>query len=602
MFRQNQGHQQTSLFGIHGQLPQDKSRRLRESWGWAFYELVFSQINEETFAPLFSSDNGRPNASVNCLVGAEILVHWRNWTVQELMDHLDFDLLTRTALGLDDLAKNPFCQATLFNFRNRLLAHYRETGENLLEQVFDSLTSEQRERLGVNADIQRCDSFQALSNISKYSRVQLLVEVLLRLVRALRKEDRTRLADLLSPYTADTSQQFVYALERGAFPHELEKLAAIYSQLHAELKDGYKDTTAFQVFERVFLEHFVTVEKRTKPRPDNQLSSGILQSPDDLDATFRHKQGKDYHGQVVNVIETANPDNAVNLITDVAIAANNTDDSVILNSRLNAVKDKTPEINELHTDAAYGSIANDSKMGELGINHIQTAVRGRTAEVPIRITPTGEQDVYEVSCPNTTVTSQQTKKRFKAVFPAEKCTGCPYAEKCQTRRRKAGQRVVYFTRAVAEANARSRNIESIPAAHRKLRANVKATMKEFTAPFNHKGKLKVRGAFGTILVAFSMAMAINFGRVRRALANDRDSTPAAEAKAVVASPLNQGTDEQITDLIPVCQKVRSENERKRRKAGKSPKSATANIWNNIKRPRFASKQRSRYFIRTRLST
>ena len=102
MFRQNQGHQQRSLFGMQGQLPKDKSRRLQESWGWSFYELVFPKINEETFAPLFVSDNGRPNASINCLVGAEVLVHWRNWTIRELMEHLDFDLLTRTALGSDN--------------------------------------------------------------------------------------------------------------------------------------------------------------------------------------------------------------------------------------------------------------------------------------------------------------------------------------------------------------------------------------------------------------------------------------------------------------------------------------------------------------------
>jgi hypothetical protein len=560
---------------MHGQLPDEKSRRLRESWGWSFYELVFSQVNEETFSPLFASDNGRPNAPINCLVGAEVLLHWRNWTIRGLMEHLDFDLLTRTALGLDDMAENPFCQATLFNFRSRLLAHYRETGENLLEQVFDSLTSEQLERLGVKADIQRCDSFQALSNISHYSRIQLLVEVLLRLARSLRKEDRARLAELLSPYTADTSQRFVYALDRGALPHELEKLAAVYSQLHDEFKDSYKDTPAFQVFERVFLEHFAMVEDRIAPRPSKELESGMLQSPDDLDATYRRKHGRDFQGQAVNVVETANPENKTNLITDVAVAPNNTDDGAILNTRLDTIKDKTPELNELHTDGAYGNAANDRKMDKLGVTHVQTAVRGRKAAVPIRIASTGDPDAYEVSCPNATVASQPTSKRFKAVFPAEKCDGCPHAKKCPASRRKAGHRIFYFDRAAAEASVRNRNIESIPAERRKIRANVEATMKEFTAPFNHKGKLKVRGAFGTILVAFSMAVAINFGRVRRALASDRDPAPAAAGKAAAAAHPDRETNKQVADPGQARQNGNAENERRRRETGNRPEVAAA---------------------------
>jgi len=562
MFRQNHVHRQTSLFGAQGQLPEAKARRLRESWGWAFYELVFSQINEETFCPLFNADNGRPNAAINCLVGAEVLVHWRNWTVEELMEHVDFDMLTRTALGLDDLAENPFCQATLFNFRNRLLAHYRETGENLLEQAFDRLTSEQLERLGVKGDIQRCDSFQALSNISHYSRIQLLVEVLLRLVRVLGEEDKSRLAERLSAYTADTSQRFVYTLERDALPRELEKLAVVYAQLHEELRDGYGDTAAFQVFERVFLEHFVVVENRIEARPSNALGSGTLQSPDDLDATYRHKHGEDFQGQVVSVTETANPENDLNLITDVAVAPNNTDDGVILNGRLDTIKQKTPEIDELHTDGAYGNASNDRKMAELGVKHVQTAVRGRKAAVPMRIVPAGEPNVYEVSCPNATVNSQHTRTRFKAVFPAEGCAACPHAEKCPADKRKAGHRVFYFDNAMAEANARNHNIESIPAERRTLRANVEATMKEFTAPFNHKGKLKVRGAFATTLVVFSMAIAINFGRVRRALTSGRDGNPAdsGQAASPVAAgmgPQNVGAGKRLADLQAAKQKTRT---------------------------------------------
>ncbi len=56
--------------------------------------------------------------------------------------------------------------------------------------------------------------------------------------------------------------------------------------------------------------------------------------------------------------ETANPENKLNLLTDIAVKPNNTDDSAILNSRLETLKEKTPDLKELHTDGAYGSLKN----------------------------------------------------------------------------------------------------------------------------------------------------------------------------------------------------------------------------------------------------
>lgn len=57
------------------------------------------------------------------------------------------------------------------------------------------------------------------------------------------------------------------------------------------------------------------------------------------------------------------------------------DDSQILNKRIDELKEKTPELNEIHTDGGYGSRDNDRKFEELEINQITTAVRGRESEI-----------------------------------------------------------------------------------------------------------------------------------------------------------------------------------------------------------------------------
>jgi hypothetical protein len=513
MFRKNTSHLQPSLFGIASQLSEAKLEKLRKSKEHDFYQLVFCQIDEKDFSVLYSDSVSRPNAPVNSLISSIILMNRNNWTTEELFDRIDFDLLTRTAFGLDTLDDTPFCPATFFNFQNKLLSHFAETGDNLIEKVFDSLTQHQLKRLKIKTNIQRSDSFMAMSNIRSYSRTQLLVEMLIRLHRVLSDEDKLRFKELLGPFTKQSSGQYIYNLQRGSIPHEQEKLGQLYHKLYHALEESYKDVDVFSIFERVYTEHFTIVDNKITVKPGKELNGGTLQSPDDIDATYRKKRDRHYKGQSVNVTETANPDNELNLITDVAVCSNDTDDSKILNQRLESIKEKTPDLDELHTDGAYGSEDNDKKMEEFEITHVQTAVRGRRADVSMEIEEVSDGQ-YTVKCPRQSVSSQETKTRYKACFDAEICKQCPLSKSCPAKQQ-SDKRTYYFDRSDYLLGKRNRNIKSLPPERRKLRPNVEATVKEFTKPFNHKGKLKVRGLFKTMVYAHAMAISINFGRVWR---------------------------------------------------------------------------------------
>jgi hypothetical protein len=357
-----------------------------------------------------------------------------------------------------------------------------------------------------------------MSNIRSYSRTQLLIEMLIRLHRVLSDEDRLRFKELLDPYTKKSSGQYIYNLERGSIPHEQEKLAQLYHKLYEALKDSYKDIEVFSIFERVYTEHFTIIDNKIAVKPGKELNGSTLQSPDDIDATYRKKRENHYKGQSVNVTETANPDNELNLITDVAVYSNNTDDSKILNERLEPIIEKTPDLEELHTDGAYGSEDNDKKMEELEITHIQTAVRGRKAEVSMEIEEEYDGQ-YIVKCPHQSVSSQKTKTRHKACFDMKICKQCPANSNCPAKQQ-SDKRTYYFDRSDYLLGKRNRNIRELPPERRKIRPNVEATVKEFTKPLNHKGKLRVRGLFKTMVYAHAMAISINFGRVWRHIAED----------------------------------------------------------------------------------
>jgi hypothetical protein len=530
MFHKNQTHIQQSLFGVESNLSKAKLAKLHKSKEYAFYQLVFCKIDESLFMPIFSESGSRPNAPVNTLVSASLLKDKKGWSTEEMLEHIDFDLLTRTALGLaSELDVTPFCETTFYNFQKRLSEYQAKTGIDLLESVFDKLTADQLKTLKIRTDIQRCDSFQAMSNIRSYNRTELLIEVLIRLHRVMSESEKILHKDLLEPYTSSPARKYVYRLKTTDISSELDKLGRVYHTLYEALKGQYGNHEVFKVFERVYHEHFtVASETITINKPD----SSFLQSPDDPDATYRAKNNKGFRGQVVNVSETANPENKLNLIVDVAVASNNIDDSAILNDRLESMHKKTPDLVELHTDGGYGSADNDVVMAQNNILQIQTAIRGRNAEVAMEIVMTDTEE-FLVSCPyQKNVQAKKTKTRNVVLFDNAICQSCDKREVCCTLQQKDG-RAWYFDDAQYLAYQRQQRINLIPVERRGIRANVEATMKEYTALFNHKNKLRYRGRFKTMLHVCAMSICINFGRIYRYLVEKMESLGLAGLFALI---------------------------------------------------------------------
>lgn len=519
MFKKNTKHLQSDMFGMKSTMPEELKKHAVKSEEYHFYHIIFCSIKESIFSVLFSRKKSRPNAPINSLVAALLLQNRRRWSYEELFQNIRFNLLVRIALGLDDLVTMPFCPATLFNFQNRLNDHFIKTGENLLEQVFDHLTEKQLKTLKLKTDIQRTDSTFAASNIRHYSRVQLLVEMIIRIFRVLSDSDKERFKEQFKLYVNKTSGQYIYKLKASDIPHELERIAQFYFWIDQNIRPAYSEHSIFKIFERVYHEHFTISKERVKVKSGDDLHSGSLQSPDDLDATYRNKNGKKSKGQTLNVVETTNPENPINLITDVSVNPNNKDDSKILNERIDRLKEKTPELDELHFDGAFGSSENDKKCEEHTITQVQSDIRGRETAVPIEIEQTGE-DEYIVSCPYQKVGSKKSRKRYKAEFYLTICQRCDKQNICSAIKRKQC-RAFYFTHDEYLRKKRLKHRAQVPADRLKLRNNVEATINEFVCKMP-TGKLKVRGAFKTSIFAFSVAMSVNFGRIYRYIQDNPD--------------------------------------------------------------------------------
>jgi len=523
MFKENNQHLQPYLISNINDLPEKQKSLLEKSWSGTFYKEVFCRIDEQIFSVLYVDFPSRPNAPVNELTCLEILKAGQGWTDEEMWHHYLFDLQTRYALGLEQLGEAHFELRTVYNFRERLSRYMQETGINLLDQVFAQVTDEQIEAYQIKTGRQRMDSTQVASNIRQMGRIQLLVTVLQRVPRMLSEEDQAHYAEALAPYTQGHAGQYVYRLKGEEIGDHLQRIGELMGQLLVELKPAYEEEPIYQVLERVFGEHFQMVEEAVHSKSNDQLSASSLQSPDDLEATYRNKRGQGYQGYTANLTETCDPENDVQLVTKVQVAPNNVDDTQLLDEALPELKERT-ELEMLYTDGGYGSPETDDALRENDVEQIQTAIRGRKpsaeklqlSDFEIKQTEAGKPT--QITCPQgqtVTIRGSNKRKSFVAHFAQDTCRTCPFSEACPARPGKRDPRHrLRFTQAQVNVAQRRRRSQIHQEEGRNLRAAVEATVRQVKHPFPG-GKLPVRGQFRVTCMILGSAMMGNIRRIQQ---------------------------------------------------------------------------------------
>jgi len=538
MFKKNHRHLQLPLTSHVDELPEKLRKRLENSWAGVFYREFFCRLNEAPFEVLYVDFPSRPNVPVNVLVGLEYLKAGNGWTDEEMYDAYCYDVQVRYALGYRQLGEGDFDLRTLYYFRERLSRQMQETGINLMNEAFEQVTDKQIAAFRLKTGKQRMDSTLVASNIRRMGRVQLLVEVLQRVQRMLNESDQERYAAVFAPYVQGHAGQYVYHMKTDETDTHLQRIGELMQRLLVELKPVYAAEPVYQVLERVFGEHFQLEQKGVVTKPNQALSATSLQSPDDLEATYREKRGKGYQGYVANVSETCDPQNPLQLITKVQTASNTTDDSQLLAEALPNLKVRT-ELETIYTDGGHGGPASDAVLQEQQVEHIQTAIRGRTpnpeklhlAYFTIKLNQDGKP--VQVTCPHGQTERahpSSQKKTFVAHFVAEVCSKCPLVSKCPAQPGKRDpRRHVRFTQAEAHASERRRRSQEQQKEGRNLRAAVEATVRSVKHPFP-AGKLPVRGKFRVACLLIGSAAVSNVRRIQRYLqakAKDEMAQPAA---------------------------------------------------------------------------
>ncbi|HED06421.1 MAG TPA: transposase, partial [Ignavibacteria bacterium] len=181
MFRKTSKSIQQNLFTSGISLFSGKSLKLYQdemSWHNQFREQVTMRIDEGFFKPLYSSDQGTPNASIRVMISMMILKEAEGLSDQKLFENCRFNMLVRSAIGLlnaDDIVPT---ESTYYLFRKKVNDYAREGKGNLFDSVFSDITKQQSLEFDVSGKRIRMDSKLLGSNIAWLSRYELIHETL----------------------------------------------------------------------------------------------------------------------------------------------------------------------------------------------------------------------------------------------------------------------------------------------------------------------------------------------------------------------------------------------------------------------------------------
>lgn len=504
MFRKNNSHQQPPLLSPVRLLPEKQRQRLEASWAGVFYHEFFRRLDEDIFAVLYSEKRSRPNIPVNVLVSLDFLKAGHGWSDEEMYDQFQYNLQVRYALGLHDFDTGNFELRTVYNFRRRLSQYQKEQGEDLLAEAFNSVTDEQLAAYGIHTEKQRMDSSQISSNIADASRLQLVVTAVQRAARLLDEKQRAHYADLLAPYQPGRGEQYVYRVKgREATQAALQATGETLAQLLAEiaLETDEQAAVSYAVLQRFFADNFSLTETQAVcVKGNDEIGARALQSLDDLEATYRRKGGEGYKGYVVNITETCDPRNDLQLITQVQTAPNNTDDATLLGEAIPNLCERTDLI-DLYSDGGFGSPEADEILLDHGVDLHQTHLRGKAPD-PTRysladfiISCNEAGDPAYLGCPHGQIVPVLPARSsgFVARFNPDHCRTCPaFQNQCRVRlmKRRAVCQLEFTRTEVLWALRRQR--------HRRLRqtpgdprAAIEATVRSVKHPTG--GHLPVRG-------------------------------------------------------------------------------------------------------------
>lgn len=491
---------QLNIFSSPSVLFSGKSLKMYDdenAWHNRFYQQVTSRIDENLFKPLYCGNNGTPNAPVRVLISMMILKEAEGLSDQKLFENCRFNMLTRSAIGLANADDPVPAGSTYYLFRKRIMDHASAGNDNLLDLAFAQVTKNQCIDFEVSGKRIRMDSKLLGSNIAWLSRYELIHETF-RLFYDQVKKDGTigaETTEILNGLLGLEGYKVVYTCSSDEVKTRLQKLGGlIYSIL--PLFSG-NQAPSFQTLKRVFDEQFkVGPDKIVVGRDNEEITAGSVQSPHDTDCTYRKKEGNKVKGYSINITESCDDGDALNLIGNVDVRTASTSDVDFFQDGANKAGEVfTCKTEAAHADGAYHSPANQEfcKDGDIEL-HLH-AIQGAKGRFQLDVLENGTLSVLDTST--------------NELIDAKKVTSKEGVVKWRI---KTGRGYRYFTQKDIDTYQLRKKTEETPIEILQKRNNVEATVFQLAYHYPN-AKSRYRGLIKHQMWADIRCFWVNFVRI-----------------------------------------------------------------------------------------
>lgn len=479
-----------------------------KAWHNVFFDLVTSRIDEDIFSVLYKGGNkGAPTASVRILVAMSILKEGFGCSDECLFEKVEFDLLVRKALGMSSLEDVPPSLDTYYLFNRRLCAYAEETGTDLMEKCFESVTGSQIKRFNISGRSVRMDSKLIGSNIARYSRYEIVLRTL---QKTLSKQGNTEalnpaLRKKATPLLEEKGSHTVYTSDAAALSRRIADLGAIVYAVLKRLKD---DAPGYFLLHRVFHEQYRVENGVVTLRDKKEVKSDSVQNPNDPEAQYRNKGDQKVQGYSANITETVE-EGKPSIITSVQVEGATAPDCGYVEDAVAKTERVTGQtVEDLYADGAYQSPENRSfaethlnEQGEpmkIKTGRMQGGARFILRQVPesqdLEVTDTRTGIVYDGKYVNTT---QKRGRRWRIRIGDGDWRTNPFR---------------YFEEKDLTASLLRQEIESLPVEERHRRNNVEACMFQYSF-HTRNNKTRYRGLLKHRLQALRRCAWMNLRRL-----------------------------------------------------------------------------------------
>ena len=443
-------NEQMSLDDSFNNASKRVQRVVMNSWAKNFADVVFPAINGKRFQVLYKdNDASRPTTPANYIIGALFIKEMFGLTDDETVEMCICDLRAQYALHSTSLEEQPISDRTFSRFRERLYNYEQESGEDILKEEMKSLAETFSKYLKISGNVKRMDSLMIAAHCKSMSRLEIIYTCVLNCVRLLKDTGNEILLpeDMNHYLEADDLNQVIYYAKNEDIEPRLEKVINEAKRMKEIMEDDEWHTfSQYQLLIRVLNEQ---TNKDGTVKDKREITADSLQNPNDPDATYRHKAGKNHKGYIGNLIESIG-ENGASQITDFSYDENIHSDQEYSREYIENNSDET-----MIADGAYGSVELHEAAEKKNIKLVTTSLAGKEVDPVMRRYELNEEGTEVMRCPmgNEPISNAyyENTGMIRVSFRKSDCQHCPFRNNCKVKFQKKSAVVMVSAKMKARA-------------------------------------------------------------------------------------------------------------------------------------------------------